>query len=341
MIKPNNNKIKLSRRHFLKTASTAAAAVFSIAPLNWGCSSNKQTNVSNFGGVQLGSISYSWSRMPAYGPKEVLQYCIDSGIGSLEARWIEVEAFAGIPEGPEKRPLPQDYKGTEQERKKYEAAQKAAQKAAREEQRQWRISAPMTKFEEFRQMYNDAGVNIHLAKMRPLHWSDEETDYAFRVAKALGAKGVGEEISEEACRRLAPFAEKHDMYVYFHNHGQVGAPGFSFDNFLKISPKIMLNVDVGHFYGATGINPTEILKKYHDRILSVHLKDKTGPNADPRDTNMPFGEGDTPLVEVLQLIKKEGWPIVCDVELEYPIPEGSDAITEVKKCVEYCRQALI
>jgi len=334
MEKFKGQKTTITRRKFLEI--TTAAAAFAITPLSWGCSSNKQTNVSNFGGVQIGSISYSWSRMPAYGPKEVLQYCIDSGIGSLEARWIEVEAFAGIPEGPEKRPLPQDYTGSEQERKEYEAAQEAA----REEQRQWRLSAPMTKFEEFRQMYNDAGVNIHLAKMRPLNWSDEEIDYAFRVAKTLGARGVGEEISEEACRRLAPFAEKHDMYVYFHNHGQVGAPGFSFDNFLRISPKIMLNLDVGHFYGATGINPVEILKKYHDRILSLHLKDKTGPNADPPNTNRPFGEGETPLVEVLQLIKKEGWPINCDVELEYPIPKGSDAIAEVKRCVEYCRQAL-
>jgi hypothetical protein len=335
MIKSHNKKIQLTRRHFLKTASTAATA-FTITPLGWGCSNNKQANVSNFDGVQIGSISYSWRKMPTYGPKEVLKYCIDSGIGSLEARWIEIEAFAGIPEGPQRRPLPQNYTGSEQERKEYEAAQEVT----REEQRQWRISVPMAKFEEFRQMYNDADVNIHLAKMRPLNWSDEEIDYAFRVAKALGTRGVGEEISEEACRRLAPFAEKHDMYAYFHNHGQVGAPGFSFDNFLKISPKIMLNVDVGHFYGATGINPTEILKKYHDRILSIHLKDKTGPNANSPDKNMPFGEGETPLIEVLQLIKKEGWPINCDIELEYPIPDSSDAVTEVKRCVEYCWQAL-
>ncbi len=327
--------MKTSRRLFLKTSGTAAAA-FAITPFKWGRSRNKQTNVSHFGGVQIGSISYSWSRMPAYGPQEVLQYCIDSGIGSIEARWIEIEAFAGIPEGPEKRPLPQNYTGNERERKEYEAAQGAA----REEQRQWRISTSMTKFEEFHHMYNDAGVDIHLAKMRPLNWSDEEIDYAFRVAKALGARGVGEEISEQACRRLAPFAEKHDMYVYFHNHGQVGAPGFSFDNFLRISPKIMLNVDIGHFYGATGIHPAGILKKYHDRIVSLHLKDKTGPNADPPNTNRPFGEGETPLVEVLQLLKKEGWPINCDIELEYPIPDGSDAVAEVKRCLEYCRRAL-
>ena len=86
MIKTHNNKnLNFSRRVLLKTAGTAAAA-FTIAPLSWGSCSNKKTNVSNFSGVQIGSISYSWSRMPAYGPEEVLQYCIDSGIGSLESQ---------------------------------------------------------------------------------------------------------------------------------------------------------------------------------------------------------------------------------------------------------------
>ena len=357
MITSNSLKKNFTRRNFLGN-TVAAATAFAIAPRTFGCvskNSENQTlpNVSNFGGVQIGSISYSWQRMAAYGPEEVLGYSIASGIGSLEARWTEIEAFAGIPEGPQRQPLPQNFTGmpegsgggipqgrgagmSGQEQQEFEATQAAALEA----QRQWRISVPMTKFEEFRKMYNNAGVNIHHAKMRPATWSDEEIDYAFRVAKALGAKGVGEEISEEACRRLAPFAEKHDMYVYFHNHGQVGTEGFSFEDFLNISPMVMLNVDVGHFYGATGIDPTEILQKYHDRIVSIHMKDKTGPNSDPPNTNMPFGQGETPLIEVMQLIQKEGWPIYCDIELEYPIPAGSDAIAEVRKCVEYCRQAL-
>jgi hypothetical protein len=28
------------------------------------------------------------------------------------------------------------------------------------------------------------------------------------------------------------------------------------------------------------------------------------------------------------------------IELEYDVPQGSDAVQEVKKCLEYCRQAL-
>lgn len=332
---PNTQRSTITRRKFLET--TTAVAAFAIIPLRYKYINNKQTNISNFGGVQIGTISYSYRTMPAYGPEELLKYCIDSGIGSLEARWIEIEEYAGIPEGPQRRPLPQNFRGTEQDQRAFEAAQDEA----REAQRKWRISVPMTKFEELRHMYNDAGVILHLAKMRPSNWSDEEIDYSFRVAKALGSVGVGEEIGKEACRRMAPFAEKHNLYAYFHNHGQVGTPGFEFDHYLDISPSIMLNFDVGHWYGATGIHPNEVLKKYHDRIVSVHLKDKTGPGSTPPDTNMPWGQGETPLADVLRLIQEEGWPIYCDIESEYPIPEGSNAVKEIKKCVDYCRQVLL
>lgn len=56
--------------------------------------------------------------------------------------------------------------------------------------------------------------------------------------------------------------------------------------------------------------------------------------------NMPFGQGDTPLGLILQLMKKRKWTFPADIELEYPIPQSSDAVAEVKKCVDYCKNAL-
>ena len=198
----------------------------------------------------------------------------------------------------------------------------------------------MTKFEELRRIYNDAGVKIHIAKFSPGRWSDEEIDYAFNAAKALGAVGVTDEIGEESCRRLGPFAEKHGMYAIFHQHLQPGEEGWTFDHFLDIHPSVMLNFDAGHYFGATGLHPNGIIERLHDRIISVHLKDKTGPNSDPANTNMPWGKGDTPIADILKLIQREKWPIFGDIELEYPVPEGSDAVAEVKKCVEYCQAIL-
>jgi len=75
-------------------------------------------------------------------------------------------------------------------------------------------------------------------------------------------------------------------------------------------------------------------------MCSIHIKDKTGPKSDPANTNMLFGEGETPIADILLLLKKEKWPINVDIELEYRIPEGSDAAREVAKCIEYMRNIL-
>jgi hypothetical protein len=47
---------------------------------------------------------------------------------------------------------------------------------------------------------------------------------------------------------------------------------------------------------------------------------------------------DTPIKEVLQLLKKERWPIPAYVEYEYRGPGSS--VEEVKKCLDYARAAL-
>ncbi len=97
-----------------------------------------------------------------------------------------------------------------------------------------------------------------------------------------------------------------------------------------------INFDIGHFVAGTSESPIPLLRKYHDRILSLHLKDRKVNNG----PNMPFGEGDTPVALVLQLMKREGWKFPADIELEYKVPEGSDAVAEVTKCVQFCRESL-
>jgi sugar phosphate isomerase/epimerase len=213
-------------------------------------------------------------------------------------------------------------------------------KGGSEAEPNWRISLPMKKYEDLRKMYNDAGVNIHIVRFGPANWSDEEIDYSFKAAKALGAKGVCDEIGDNAAKRLGAFAQKHGMYAILHNHLQPGTPGWTFDKFLEYSPANMLNFDAGHFFGATGLHPNTIIERLHDRIFSIHMKDKTGPKGSPPNTNMEWGKGETPIADILLLIKKNKWPINVDIELEYPVPEGSDAVAEVKKCVEYCRKIL-
>lgn len=322
----------LSRRKFIGSAALAAAGV-SLSPVTFaGSFAGKAKPNSRFKGVQIGAITYSWRSMPS-SAQDILNYCIETGISSIELMGNVAEEFAGIPSMPP-RPA-RDASDTER------AAYQRDAYIAVERQREWRLSASMSKYRELGKMFSKAGVNIHIVKFAPANWTAEEIDYAFNAAKILGAKGISNEIGHEACARLGKFAEKHNMYAIYHNHAQPGEPGFSFDEFLNYSPRNMLNFDVGHYFGATGNHPNEVIERLHNRIFSIHLKDKTSKDANPANTNMPWGEGDTPVAEILQLIQKNKWPIYCDIELEYPVPENSNAQKEIIKCVEYCKNILV
>jgi sugar phosphate isomerase/epimerase len=219
--------------------------------------------------------------------------------------------------------------------------QEAARAKYNQDLKDWRLALPIVKVEEASKLFSDAGINVHIVKFSPSRWSDEEIEYAFKAAKAMGAKGVCDEISEEAVKKLGPIAEKHGMYAIFHNHMQFATEGFSYDPFLNVSPAVMMNFDAGHFFGSTGRHPNTIIEKYYNRILSIHLKDKTGPNTDPPNENQVWGQGEMPIADVLLLLKKNKWPIYCDIELEYDIKPWSNAVKETKTCVQYARQILI
>lgn len=325
-------KNSISRRKFLGTAATAAAA-FSVIPVINSCGSGsgqKKPN-SKVAGVQLGCTTYSYRNMP-HKVDDVIGYLLFAGINSIELRLVAEEDL-GIPAMPQR---PRGQEMTDEQKAEFAKQMDAA----REAQRQWRLSLPMSKYEEIRKRFNDAGINVFISKFAPSAWSDDEIDYAYKAAKALGSIGITDEYSETSIHRLCKFAEKHGSLAMYHTHGQPAEPGFSFDPIFAASSANYLNLDVGHYYGATGLHPNDVIIKYHDRIRSIHVKDKTGPNSTPAGANMPFGEGETPIADILLLLKKEKWPIQVDIELEYQIPDGSDAEKEVAKCIEYMRNIL-
>ena len=304
-------------------AALAASTVMSRYALG-GLAASKPN--SNFNGVQIGAITYSFRSMPS-SAEDILKYSLQCGLSSLELMGDPAERFAGIPSG-----------GGRRRRGKMTDEQRKAQRQAQDRQLEWRLSVSMDKYRALRKMYNDAGVKIHIVKFGSIgnaNMSDAEIDYYFNVAKALGAKGITREISEDAARRLGPIADKHEMMIGFHNHTQLtpttyDGPILSYGKYLGI------NFDIGHYVAGTNASPIPLIRKHHDRILSLHLKDRKVNNG----PNMPFGQGDTPVALVLQLMKKEGWTFPADIELEYRVPESSDAVAEVKKCVQFCRESL-
>lgn len=317
----------ISRRQFLGTAATAAVAGAVMSPAKALASGG----VYDIKGVRVGIISYSYRQLPG-SAEEILSYLKKAGLDTVELMGGPAEQYAGAPEGPSWSRV-----GTSMTE-----AQRAEFRKARDEHNakmaDWRKQASFEKFETLGQMYHDAGVNIDILKLGDPRWDDDAIDYAFKAAKAVGARGISFEISNEGAERIAPFADKHQMLVGMHNHTQVAEPDFSFDTPLSFSKYNMLNLDVGHYMAGLSRSPIPTLYKYHERITHLHLKDRK--SAVNGGDNVMWGHGDTPIGEVLRVLRKEQWPITAMIELEYPVPEDSSVLAEVEKCVAYCKGAL-
>ena len=220
--------------------------------------------------------------------------------------------------------------------------QQEAQRLAGEAMKAWRLSVPMPRYEALRRMYNDAGVKIYAFKLALTRtMSDEEYEYTFNVAEALGADHITMELPADGAltRRIGDFAARRKMMVGYHTHTQ--ATLTSFDEAIAQSKYNGINVDIGHYVGGTSESPIPLILKHHARFTSIHLKDKTrGNRPEGGDQNKPWGQGDTPIREVLQLMKKEKYKFPATIELEYPVPEDSTRNAEIAKCLQYCKDAL-
>lgn len=302
-----------SRREFINSAAMAAAGLTTVGSGTVAAApavNNRSTSKSNINGVEIGIIAPYAFRGLTGDAEELLGHISDLGITNVEVQNSTVERFAGIPE---------------------------------ENQDEWRIAASMDRFEELRRIYNDAGVHFFAYKQTLSHdHSDARYDYTFNVAKALGAGHAtmempgrrGNDDNGMLTDRIGRFAAKHQIPVAYHNHAQAN---FSFwDRAVWQSRYNGVNIDIGHYVAGTNESPIPLIEKHWDRIESIHLKDRRFNEGD----NLPWGEGDTPIAEVLQLMRDRNARFYATIELEYDIPSGSSSLQELARCLEYCREAL-
>lgn len=312
-----------SRRQFTKFSLAALPAAVWLSSIDHliaagdtGAANTKPDSKVN--GVQLGlNVPYSFSNAQMTGA-EILKHCVQLGLSAVELRTQPVEVFLGAP--PElvfpKKPAPA----------------RAAEKLA-----EWRKSVSIDEAVPFRNLYEKAGVLIEIVKVDGIFkMSEAELDYVFPLAKALGARAISTEIShrEEDLKRVGSFADKHRLMVGYHGHASTKPEDW--EKAFSLAKYNGANVDLGHFVAGNNTSPVPFIKQHHDRVTHVHLKDRKLHNG----PNMPFGEGDTPIAEVLQLIRDNGWNIQGTIEFEYRVPRDSDRMTEIARCIAYCRKAL-
>ena len=291
---------------------------------------------SKFEGIQIGVITYSYRSMP-HDVDKLIEFCLASGISAIELMGDAVEEYAGKPKA--------DFSWRSGPRQPMTDLQKAQVATYNKQVADWRATVSMDKFMEVRKKFDAEGIKIYAFKPNAFspNNTDEEVSYGMRVAKVLGAKSVTLELPNDPMqsKRLGELGEKHKMLVGYHNHTQ--ATDVLWDVALSQSPNNSINFDAGHYLAAGGKNTIPALlafiEKNHKRISSMHLKDRTTPEHGAG--NLPWGTGDTPMKENFQLMKDKKMKFPVSVELEYAVPEGSDAIKEVVKCVSHAKKMIV
>ena len=212
-------------------------------------------------------------------------------------------------------------------------------KVPREQLRSWRLETPLDHFGAIRKKFNAANITI-----RAFNYSfndtftEPEIDRGFEMARALGAEFITASSTLSAAKRVAPFAEKHKMVVAMHNHSNLKDPNEfatpeSFAAAQKLSKYFKVNLDIGHFTAAN-FDAVAYIRENHANITNLHIKDRKRDQGE----NSPWGQGDAPIRQVLQLLKQNKWPIAAYLEYEYK--GAGTPVEEVRKGIDFMRQAL-
>lgn len=208
---------------------------------------------------------------------------------------------------------------------------------SRDEMRKWRETVALDHFHQIRDQFAKAKIALSAYNISFRDdFSDAEIERGFDMAAALGAPAITASSNVTTTTRIAPVAARRKMKVGMHNHSRIDPNEFatarSLTGALAAGPFIAVNLDIGHFTAANE-DAVSFLQQHHARIVTLHLKDRKRDQG----ANVPFGEGDTPIVKVLTLLQQNGWPIPANIEYEY---KGGDSVAEVGRCLEYCRTAL-
>jgi sugar phosphate isomerase/epimerase len=276
---------------------------------------------SRVAGVRIGVQTYSFRDLPRPGGGDAVDVIVkamtECGLGECEVWAPQIE-----PQQPSGRGRPA-----------------SEMQQARDVLRAWRLETPLDHFRQIRKTFVAAGLSIYAYNYSPnASDSDGEIDRGFEIAKALGAEILTSSTTIPVARRIVPFAERHRMVVAMHGHSNTSAPGEfaapeSFAEAMRMSKYFKVNLDIGHFTAAN-FDALQYLRAHHEDITNLHLKDRKNNQGD----NVPWGTGNTPIHDVLQLLKRERWPIRAYIEYEHH-GEGTP-VEEVKKCYAFVRQAL-
>lgn len=197
------------------------------------------------------------------------------------------------------------------------------QKATAAALTQWRLSVPMSYFENIRSTFEKQGLRIKSYSVR-FGSSEAEIDRLFLMARALGADSLVTRLPATLTNMVAAAADKHQMIVGLQ---------FSDVNDLKkqlaASQYFRIDPDIGDLTKAK-VDALQFAETNYTSMSAFDLKD-----AMPGGPSVPFGEGEARVKAVLQFFKDKQVPITAYVDCDYAGTGRSPE--EVEKCASYAR----
>ena len=198
-----------------------------------------------------------------------------------------------------------------------------------------------------RRKLNDAGITVssYCANF-PDGTTDEHLDRAFEGAGLLGTNVMTSSTEQPVIPRIDERCRKYKVRMGLHNHW-LGDDWFKGDKSINFegpadwaralegrSEYLGINLDIGHF-SASGLDAVAYFREHHARIFSLHIKDR---DKDAAHTYRKFGEGATPIAEVLRLARKLKFGYAANLEYEM---DEQDPTEGVRHSFEYVKKILL
>jgi sugar phosphate isomerase/epimerase len=275
-------------------------------------------------GIQFGLQSYSFNGLPLDGILDVIIKCMsETGLGECEI-WS---------------PLIEPAEFSARSRSQTATAEERTQ--ARAEIARWRATVSLDYFRAIRKKFEDAGIEV-TAFSTSTGSTDEELNRTLEITKALGAGVATLGVSMPVLKRLAPMATQHGLKI-----GIQGRPAMSstnpdqicrpeqFGEAAALSKDFRISMDVGDAVGGgySGEDVVKFVEQQHAKIYQLFLKDRNKANL-----SLPWGEGDTPIKEILRLIRDKKYDIRGYIDNDYK--STLTRAEDVKRSFAYAKAAL-
>jgi sugar phosphate isomerase/epimerase len=198
-------------------------------------------------------------------------------------------------------------------------------------------STSLDQYRAIRKKFSDAGIEIH--GLSGFHGATaEELSRTFEIADTLGAQLITLGVTLPAAKLIAPLVEKSKFRVGIQGNPNMNptdpdtiAKPEQYEAAVALSKSYGLSFDIGDATGS-GYDTLPFVRSHLDRISLIYLKDRRKDH-----TSVPWGEGDTPVAEVLRLIRDRKAPVRCYIDADY---KTTDRPADVKRSFEFARRAL-